>query len=108
MTRLYPRNPYGVANRMDGPCKPVESMKTGIIRTYNFRKSFGFIEPDNDREPLVHFHADVLKASGIKKPEEGDKVRYQLGQDPEQPHRITAVCIEPVNEYAIDFTDLPF
>ena len=86
----------------------IKGMRLGMVRSYSAIKGGGTIEPDNDREPPVYFSSETLRACGIANLQQGDKVRFRLGQDPDQPHRIVAVHIEPVNEYAIDFTDLPF
>jgi cold shock CspA family protein len=86
----------------------IKGMRRGMVRSYSAIKGGGTIEPDNDREPLVYFSALAMKACGIDSLQPGDKVRYQLGQDDEQPHRIVAIRIKLVDEYAIDFADLPF
>ena len=80
-------------------------MKYGMIRAYSFQKGGGTIEPDNDKEPVVYFSTETLLANGIKDIWPGAKVKYQLGQDPERPHRIAAVKIELENDFLIE---LPF
>jgi cold shock CspA family protein len=86
----------------------IKGMRLGMVRSYSPLKGGGTIEPDNDREPAVYFSSETLRACGIATLQQGDKVRYQLGQDPDVPHRIAAIRIEPANEFVIDFTDLPF
>ena len=52
-------------------------MPTGIVKWFNGRKGFGFIEPEDGGND-VFVHVTALKDSGIKFLNEGDKVTYEL------------------------------
>ena len=52
-------------------------MPTGIVKWFNGRKGFGFIEPEDGGND-VFVHVTALKDSGIKFLNEGDKVSYEL------------------------------
>ena len=52
-------------------------MHTGIVKWFNGRKGFGFIEPEDGGND-VFVHVTALKDSGIKFLNEGDKVSYEL------------------------------
>ena len=55
-------------------------MPTGIVKWFNGRKGYGFIEPeDGGNDAFVHVTA--LKDSGIKFLNEGDKVSYELTEN---------------------------
>jgi CspA family cold shock protein len=53
-------------------------MKTGTIKYFNADKGFGFITPDDGSEDIF-VHVSAI-ANGIK-PNEGQKVRFEIGQD---------------------------
>ncbi len=56
-------------------------MNTGIVKFYNDRKGFGFIQPDNG-EKDVFVHATALERAGIHSLSEGQKVRFDTRNDP--------------------------
>ena len=51
-------------------------MPTGIVKWFNGRKGYGFIEPEDGGND-VFVHVTALKDSGIKFLNEGDKVSYE-------------------------------
>lgn len=52
-------------------------MPTGKIKFFNTEKGFGFITQDQGGDDMfVH-----ISACGGTAPNEGDKVRYEIGQD---------------------------
>ena len=55
-------------------------MPTGIVKWFNGRKGFGFIEPEDGGND-VFVHVTALKDSGIKFLNEGDKVSYELTEN---------------------------
>ena len=55
-------------------------MPTGIVKWFNGRKGYGFIEPE-DCGNDVFVHVTALKDSGIKFLNEGDKVSYELTEN---------------------------
>ena len=55
-------------------------MPTGIVKWFNGRKGYGFIEPEDGGND-VFVHVTALKDSGIKFLNEGDKVSYDLTEN---------------------------
>ena len=55
-------------------------MPTGIVKWFNGRKGYGFIEPEDGGND-VFVHVTALKDSGIKFLNEGDKVSYELTEN---------------------------
>lgn len=53
-------------------------MATGSVKWYDFKKRFGFIQPDDGgRDVFVHISA--LEAAGIKTLNDGERISYELG-----------------------------
>ena len=55
-------------------------MPTGIVKWFNGRKGYGFIEPEDGGND-VFVHVTALKDYGIKFINEGDKVSYELTEN---------------------------
>ena len=55
-------------------------MPTGIVKWFNGRKGYGFIEPEDGGND-VFVHVTALKDSVIKFINEGDKVSYELTEN---------------------------
>ncbi len=55
-------------------------INTGIVKWFNGRKGYGFIEPEDGGND-VFVHVTALKDSGIKFLNEGDKVSYELTEN---------------------------
>lgn len=54
-------------------------MALGVVKWFNTKKGFGFIEPqDGDQDVFVHITA--VKDSGLESLEEGQKLEYELHQ----------------------------
>ena len=54
---------------------------TGTLKFFNSAKGFGFITPaDGSKDVFVH--ASALEAAGIATLNEGDKVSFELEDDP--------------------------
>ena len=53
-------------------------MRKGIIRRYYPEKGFGFIRGDDGGEAFLHIH----QAGNVKEPKEGQRVRFETGNDP--------------------------
>ena len=51
------------------------------VLSYNDRKGFGFIQPDNFEED-VFVHATALERAGISGLREGQEVKFDKGIDP--------------------------
>ncbi len=53
----------------------------GTVKFFNSMRGFGFISPDNG-EKDVFVHASALESSGTTALNEGDKVSFEIEDDP--------------------------
>lgn len=53
----------------------------GTVKFFNHSRGFGFIAPE-DGSKDVFVHATALEASGIPSVDEGDKVTFEIEDDP--------------------------
>ena len=53
----------------------------GTVKFFNHSRGFGFIAPE-DGSKDVFVHATALEASGIPAVDEGDKVTFEVADDP--------------------------
>ena len=65
-------------------------MSKGIVKWFNSRKGYGFIQPENGGKD-VFVHISKLEEKGLKKLFEGQQVSYELYDDR---GRIAAGAIE--------------
>jgi CspA family cold shock protein len=56
-------------------------MATGTVKFFNVSKGFGFIVQSNGG-PDVFVHASALERSGLPSLSEGDKVSFDIENDP--------------------------
>lgn len=54
-------------------------MRTGVVKQFAEKASFGFIEDDQNHKSYFVFYT-AIKEEGYKRLEVGQRVRYQLAQ----------------------------
>ncbi|NLN81138.1 MAG: cold-shock protein [Clostridiales bacterium] len=70
-------------------------MKQGTVKWFNESKGFGFISDDEGGEDVfVHFSSIV--AEGFKTLSEGQKVTFDVEQDPKNSSKLRAANVRPV------------
>lgn len=68
-------------------------MNTGTVKWFNAEKGFGFIANDNGGEDVfVHFSA--IKINGYKTLAEGQKVKFDVENDPKNSKKLRAANVE--------------
>ena len=58
-------------------------MATGTVKWFNMEKGYGFIQPDEGGAD-VFVHISAVQASGLQKLDEGQKLSYELQEDPKK------------------------
>lgn len=70
-------------------------MSTGTVKWFNEAKGFGFLTNDAGGDDVfVHFSAIV--ADGFKTLPEGQKVSFEIEQDPRNPKKLRAANVRIV------------
>jgi len=59
-------------------------MSTGTVKWFNSEKGYGFITPDDGGQDLFVHHSEI-EMEGYAKLEDGEKVRYEVGQGQKGP-----------------------
>ena len=58
-------------------------MANGIVKWFNDKKGFGFIEQEDGPDVFVHHSA--IKATGFRSLKEGDRVSFEIEKGPKGP-----------------------
>lgn len=67
-------------------------MNQGTVKWFNGEKGYGFISNDNGGEDVfVHFSA--IQSNGFRTLTEGQKVSYDVEQDPKNSSKLRAVNV---------------
>ncbi len=53
-------------------------MAKGEVRWFNYKKGYGFISQEGSDDQDIFVHISAVKASGITKLQEGQKVEYEI------------------------------
>lgn len=70
-------------------------MNTGTVKWFNAEKGYGFVTDDaNGADLFVHFSS--INTSGYKTLEEGQKVEFQVEQDPKNYDKFRAVNVSAI------------
>ncbi|MDD2993692.1 MAG: cold-shock protein [Pygmaiobacter sp.] len=70
-------------------------MSTGTVKWFNEAKGFGFLTNDAGGDDVfVHFSAIV--ADGFKTLPEGQKVSFEIEQDPRNPKKLRATNVRAI------------
>ncbi len=69
-------------------------MNSGTVKWFNESKGFGFISNDDGSDDVfVHFSS--IMVDGFKTLAEGQKVKFDVEQDPKNPSKLRAVNVVP-------------
>jgi len=66
-------------------------MSNGIVKWFNEKKGFGFIEQDEG--PDVFVHHTGINATGFKTLKEGDQVTFDVEQGPKGPRAANVTIV---------------
>ena len=66
-------------------------MTNGVVKWFNEKKGFGFIEQDDG--PDVFVHHTGISGSGFKSLREGDRVTFDIQQGPKGPSAVNVTVV---------------
>ena len=66
-------------------------MANGIVKWFNVRKGFGFIEQEDGPDVFVHYTG--IEGSGFKSVNEGDKVSFEIEESPKGPCAVNVTVV---------------
>lgn len=68
---------------------------TGSVKWFNETKGFGFISNDDGSDDVfVHFSS--IMTDGFKTLDEGQKVEFDVEQDPKNPNKLRAINVTKI------------
>ena len=67
-------------------------MPIGPVKWFNDAKGYGFIELEGSDDVFVHFTA--IQGEGYRTLNEGDKVEFDIDEDPKGPRAANVVVVE--------------
>ena len=72
-----------------------KKMKTGTVKWFNAAKGFGFLACDEGGDDVfVHFTA--IQTEGFKTLDEGQKVEFEVEEDPKNAGKLRAANVRPL------------
>ena len=66
-------------------------MANGIVKWFNDRKGYGFIEQEEGQDVFVHH--SVINAEGFKSLKEGDRVTFDIEQGQKGPAAVNVTVV---------------
>ena len=66
-------------------------MASGVVKWFNDRKGYGFIEQEDG--PDVFVHHTGINASGFKSLNEGDRVNFEIEQGKKGPSAVNVTVV---------------
>jgi CspA family cold shock protein len=72
-------------------------MAEGSIKTIRADRGFGFIAPDGDNRD-VFFHSSAVEGRVFDQLREGQRVEFDMGEDPRNPGRSRAENVRVLDE----------
>jgi cold shock protein len=80
-----------VWNREKPQTKEDGTMANGIVKWFNERKGYGFIEQDEG--PDVFVHHSGINATGFKSLNEGDRVSFDIEEGQKGPRAVNVTVV---------------
>ena len=71
-------------------------MANGKIKWFNMKKGYGFISQEGAEDQDIFVHISAVKASGITKLQEGQKVEYEIKE--QENGKMAAEDIKTISE----------
>ena len=71
-------------------------MAKGEVRWFNYEKGYGFISQEGAEDQDIFVHISAVKASGITKLQEGQKVEYEIKE--QEKAKLAAEDIKTISE----------
>lgn len=66
-------------------------MANGVVKWFNVRKGYGFIEQEDG--PDVFVHHTGIEGTGFKSVNEGDKVSFEIEESPKGPCAVNVTVV---------------